>query len=361
MNMHSGRLLALPLAILLASCGASDSTSPARNDEPLLSARATVTEVAAIRGGFLPISHVRVALCSDKLYFTQPSPSSVSVIDLTSGLISPLFSSQRGFLTAIACDASGEESRVISIARGGIFSEGGVTYLFNNDSLYVSTRGIMRYSPVNTITQIKMLSSNEFIASDWDSSVSSIWTVRYDRRESSDTLDVSAEIINSEELGDYYSIVGHTSIAVSPQTGAIYVFRYHALWRFDSQNQLELIAGQKNVRGYRDAQGADALFSTNGFENPIAVDFDENIYVADQGSGTIRKVDVNGNVSTVVGNVSITDGNPAPSTGRGDGVRFGYFQDIAFDPVRNALWVVALNPRNRVAGPYSIYRVLFEQ
>ena len=53
-----------------------------------------------------------------------------------------------------------------------------------------------------------------------------------------------------------------------------------------------------SIGGSADGQGADARFN---FPNDVAVDHDGNVYVADSGNHTIRKVTPEGQVSTFAG------------------------------------------------------------
>jgi hypothetical protein len=281
------------------------------------------------------------------LYFTQPGAGAVYALSLATDSIIPLVPSQGYLDTAVACGPSGGTDDVLVANFVGY-------YLFRDGLLF---RG-GPFSTSSLITSLKMVSPGEFLAVDWSSN--NVWRGRYTESVDGETFEISGEISIGDEGGALSANI--ISIATSPQTGAAFVFMDNALWQISPENQLELIAGRRNYPGYLDGRGDEALFNAGiGLENnPIAVGNDGSVYVADRVSGTIREVDADGNVVTIVGNPTILSNDPSNYSGRGDRIRFERFQDIAFDPVRNTLWVVALNVGNRVGGRYSIYRVNFE-
>jgi hypothetical protein len=144
----------------------------------------------------------------------------------------------------------------------------------------------------------------------------------------------------------------------------LFVFSNHALYKMATGNTLQLIAGQKGVSGYLDAQGTAARFQDAGYTggNPIAEDSQGNVYVLDVGSGTIRKVDTNGNVTTVAGNRSLTP-MTSPLTGpvQGDQMRFFLNRyDLVLGENDKTLYVIASNRRGITATPYSVFKVVFK-
>jgi hypothetical protein len=70
----------------------------------------------------------------------------------------------------------------------------------------------------------------------------------------------------------------------------------HCIRKVDRQGNVSTIAGVANQQGYLDGVANQALFS---FPIDVALDSKGNIYVADGGNYAIRKIDLQGNVSTV--------------------------------------------------------------
>lgn len=90
-----------------------------------------------------------------------------------------------------------------------------------------------------------------------------------------------------------------TGVTVSKK-GNIYIAdrRNSAIRKIDRRGKVTTVAGGK-YHGFKDGIGRDAYF-----REPVAlaVDKDENIYVADSGNHAIRKITPKGEVTTVVGN-----------------------------------------------------------
>ncbi len=91
-------------------------------------------------------------------------------------------------------------------------------------------------------------------------------------------------------------------------------------------------AGQPGLPGTNDGVGNAALF--NG-PTGIAVDKDGNVYVADSGNNTIRRMTLDGMVTTIAGNVSYKNDVGELSGGYQDGAgpvaRFGFPMGVAVD------------------------------
>ncbi len=83
--------------------------------------------------------------------------------------------------------------------------------------------------------------------------------------------------------------------------------------------------------GFKNANGTSALF-----KQPSGVAFDSqgNLYVSDQGNNVIRKIDPQGNVTTLAGS-----GNAFYQDGVGTGASFNGPIGIAYDSIGNALYV----------------------
>ncbi|HWD89791.1 MAG TPA: gliding motility-associated C-terminal domain-containing protein [Mucilaginibacter sp.] len=90
---------------------------------------------------------------------------------------------------------------------------------------------------------------------------------------------------------------------------------------------LTVIAGNANIAGYADGQGAAAVFNNPG---EMAIDGSGNIYIADEGNNVIRKVTPGGTVTTFAG---------TGAAGSADGIlttaTFNQPTGLAFDAAGN--------------------------
>ena len=98
--------------------------------------------------------------------------------------------------------------------------------------------------------------------------------------------------------------------------------------RIDKSGTVTTIAGQAMVFGSADGTGATARFS-----NPrgIATDSFGNIFVADSGNHTIRKIDNSGTVTTIAGQAMVF----GSADGTGSAARFNRPLGIATDSIGN--------------------------
>jgi len=107
-------------------------------------------------------------------------------------------------------------------------------------------------------------------------------------------------------------------------------------------------AGTAGVQGSADGAGA----SEARFDQPhgIAIDATGNVYVADTGNSTIRKIDVNGVVSTLAGEAGKTDSDD------GVGVAAHFFnpQDVAVDADGNVFVADTGNSTVRMIDPAGL-------
>ena len=99
-----------------------------------------------------------------------------------------------------------------------------------------------------------------------------------------------------------------------------------------STGVVSLFAGTPGSPGMADGTGAAA-----SFRYPVGMAFDSvgNLFVADSGNHTIRKVTSAGVVTTFAGSA----GNPGDNNGSGTGGQFNNPQGIAYDVTRNYLYV----------------------
>jgi len=100
--------------------------------------------------------------------------------------------------------------------------------------------------------------------------------------------------------------------------------------KVDTNGDVMTIAGQAGVGGSDDGQGTNATF--NG-PSGIAVDATGNLFVADSGNSTTRKIDGNWNVTTIAGQTGVT----GSSDGQGTNATFNSPQGITVDGAGNLL------------------------
>jgi sugar lactone lactonase YvrE len=103
----------------------------------------------------------------------------------------------------------------------------------------------------------------------------------------------------------------HSPQALSLRDGYLYVADTgnHIIRKIDPDDRVSTIAGS-GKRGSSDGQGLSAQFNA---PQGIAVDSEHNIYVADTDNHSIRKIDINGHVSTLAGSQSIGSANASGS------------------------------------------------
>jgi sugar lactone lactonase YvrE len=136
--------------------------------------------------------------------------------------------------------------------------------------------------------------------------------------------------------------------------GGITIDRHGILYVADTNNHtirkiipsgyMSTIAGSPGVSGSKDGIGAEA-----GFSKPsgITVDATGNIYVADTGNHTIRKITSEGIVSTYAG----LPGLSGISDGAGSSARFNGPVGIAFDQAGNLYVADYGNSTIRMVSP----------
>ena len=98
--------------------------------------------------------------------------------------------------------------------------------------------------------------------------------------------------------------------------------------KIDTHGAVTTIAGQAGVRGSVDGPGSAARFNS---PNGIAADGLGNLFVADSGNNTIRKIDTHGTVTTIAGQAGVMGSADGP----GSAARFYYPLGIAADGLGN--------------------------
>ncbi|MEO6993560.1 MAG: FG-GAP-like repeat-containing protein [Lacunisphaera sp.] len=112
--------------------------------------------------------------------------------------------------------------------------------------------------------------------------------------------------------------------------GNVYVGDYlnHTIRKITPDGVVSTFAGSAGVQGSDDGARNAAHFSYPG---GLAVDRVGNVYVADTGNGTIRKISTSGEVNTVAG----LAGNFGSNDGKGNAARFNNPMGVALDDVGN--------------------------
>ena len=101
--------------------------------------------------------------------------------------------------------------------------------------------------------------------------------------------------------------------------------------RIDTAGNVTTLAGTPNTSGSSDAPSGPASAASFSLPQGIATDSSGNVYVADTGNSTIRKITQQGYVTTLAG----TAGNTGHFDGTGPGASFSGPQGIATDAAGN--------------------------
>jgi sugar lactone lactonase YvrE len=113
-------------------------------------------------------------------------------------------------------------------------------------------------------------------------------------------------------------------------TGNLYVADTdnHTIRKISSAGVVSTLAGQPGILGYGDGAGTNALFN---FPNGVAVDQAGNLYVADSGNDVIRKITPTGVVSTLAGMAA----SPGSVDDVGTNAQFNFPTGVAVDALGN--------------------------
>ena len=127
--------------------------------------------------------------------------------------------------------------------------------------------------------------------------------------------------------------------------GNIYVADYgnHTIRKITPTGIVTTLAGSSGITGSSDGTGSAARFS---FPSGVAVDKAGNVYVADQGNDTIRKVTPAGEVTTLAG----LAGRTGSADGTGSVARFFAPHDVAVDGAGNVYVPDAGNTIRKITG-----------
>jgi DNA-binding beta-propeller fold protein YncE len=115
---------------------------------------------------------------------------------------------------------------------------------------------------------------------------------------------------------------------------------------------VDTLAGLHGATGSADGPGGTARFLV---PDGVAVDATGNVYVADTGNDTIRKINTSGMVSTLAGSPGVT----GPDDGTGAAAHFYYPTGVAVDSVTGNVYVVDyLNCTVRMVNPAGVVTTL---
>ena len=307
-----------------------------------LMAKATVTKLAAIPA--FPTSGgdgVRMDAYDGKsLLITGPGQDAVYRLDLTTSGVST-------FLTGIKNPVG------ITSSDGAFIGGDGDFYISRFDKLsksaYSSTFG--RYMGTVKVTKSATHPLYPLIATNFSNEIFGVtWGTAGGNSSSTHTTTK----LNSQLKG----IPHDASVMLATNSKGIFVFANQTLWKLLANNTLQQIAGTPGQGGYKDGKGAEARFQDGGYArgNAIAVDSDDNVFVADYGCGCIRKVDAQGTVTTVAGKK-----NTPNRTGKGHRMFFRFDSwDMTIAP-DGSLYVIANNDVQSNILRNAVYKVIFDK
>jgi sugar lactone lactonase YvrE len=121
--------------------------------------------------------------------------------------------------------------------------------------------------------------------------------------------------------------------------------------KIDTSGAMSVFAGSLGNSGSDDGQGTAAKFT---YPWGMAIDSRGNLYVADYGGHTIRKISPTGLVSTLAG----TAGAPGSSDGTGAGAKFKYPSGLATDSSGNIYVADTSNNAIRKITPSGVVTTL---
>lgn len=329
--------------------GSATFTSPADFTVIVpLSAKSTVTKLADIPA--FPTSGadgVRMAYSGNALYITGPGQKTVYKMDLTTLGVAPF---QTITASPVGIAQSGDQilfnDTGVSGASNGYF----YSYRFNLLSRSATTSPVVAFSLKafpNTPQRYVLTSfTNE------------LWSLNSTTLGGNTSSTIASALLNSQLKGTPDEANAH----LATNSKSIFVFCNQALWKLQADNTLKLVAGAAGQKGYVDGVGAAARFRDGGYArgNAIAVDESDNVYVADYGSGCIRRVDASGNVTTVAGNNKLA-GSGAAKEGKGNKMIFSFDSfDLALAP-DGTLYAIAVTNTPTSTLRNAVYKVVFDK
>jgi hypothetical protein len=303
------------------------------------SAKATVTKLAGIPAyPAAGAEGVRMVL-TNALYITGSGQNTVYKLDLTTLAISPFLTP---IIRPISISSDGDQYYVG--ARSAFY-----THRFSNLTQAIYTGTLT--SGVYSLKLARAATANKYSYL-CTSFTNEIYGIVNSTAGGNTSSSFTATLVNAQLNG----IPNNASAMLATNGKSVYVSGNQAIWKLQVNNTLALVAGSPGQVGYVDSKGGDARFTDGGYArgNAIAVDESENVYVADYGCGCVRKVDAQGNVSTVVGKKTAT-----ARTGKGNRMRFNFDTwDIAL-ATDGTLYVIATNDVSSQTLSHAVYKVTF--
>ncbi len=141
-----------------------------------------------------------------------------------------------------------------------------------------------------------------------------------------------------------------TGVAVDA-AGNVYVSDGHAIRKISVDGAVTTVAGRVGEYGDRDGPGAGARFNS---PQGLAADSAGNVFIADRDNQTIRKISPDGAVSTLAG----VAGSAGASDGKGPKARFSRPSGIAVDASGNVFVSDTRNFTIREISPAGVVRTL---
>jgi sugar lactone lactonase YvrE len=178
------------------------------------------------------------------------------------------------------------------------------------------------------------------------------------------TLSAPAQWLNVSTLAGsagYGSLGGATNVSQFTQPGGVARDASGNLYVADTGNNIirkitpdglvAILAGSPGMTGSADGTGTNALFNS---PQGIAVDAGGNVYVADTGNQTIRKITAAGTVSTLAGFPGVS----GSANGTGTNALFYSPQGIAVDTISNLFVADTWNDTIREITPAGVVTTL---
>jgi sugar lactone lactonase YvrE len=144
----------------------------------------------------------------------------------------------------------------------------------------------------------------------------------------------------SEGLGAAAHFNYPWDVAVDKQNNVLVIDRFnHRIRKITLQGEVSTLAGQR-APGYQDGEALNSQF-----DNPIALTVDQhnNIYIADSGNHVIRKISAEGQVSTLAGQ----NGKAGFRDGKASEAQFNGLSGLALDSKGNLYLADSNNHRIR--------------
>ena len=158
---------------------------------------------------------------------------------------------------------------------------------------------------------------------------------------------------SADGTGAAAGFLSPNAVAVDHSSGNVYVADggNHTIRRITPAGAVTTVAGSPGLRGSANGTGSAARFY-----NPsgITVDGGGNIYVADSGNDTIRKITPEGVVTTFAGSPGIAGSD----NGTGGAARFSYPIGLAADTAGNVYVADAFNSTIRKITPEGVVSTL---